>query len=130
MIGRRRARIMAAVCAALVTAGIAAGCGGEVLHPTPADPQGQRLGAASDGGTSCRRYATEDAPKLMLGTHDVWPEGGNIIESYVDLHFDERGCGAPVIGAYDCLAGFPWFDRSDIADNLAFIGVTEMRTAT
>ena len=131
MTGGRMARIVGAVCAALVTA-VAAACGGEIVHPTSADLPGARSGApAADVGTSCRRYGADDAPKLMLGTNDVWSEGGNIIESYVDLQFDARSCGdSAVVGAYDCAAGFPWFDRSDIADNLAFIGVTEMRTAT
>lgn len=131
MTGGRMARIVAAVCVGLVTS-MAVACGGEIVHPTSAGLPGARSGvAAADVGTACRRYGPEEAPKLMLGTRDVWPEDGNIIESYVDLQFDARGCGdSGVVGAYDCAAGFPWFDRSDLADNLAFIGVTEMRTAS
>src|SRR5690348_15948280 len=112
MTGGRMARIVRAVCVGLVMAASAA-CGGEIVHRGPADLPGARSGStAADVGTACRRYGVGDAPKLLLGTHDVWPEGGNLVESYVDLQFDARGCGdSSVVGAYDCAAGFPWFDR-------------------
>lgn len=131
MTGGRMARIVAAVCAGLVTLASTA-CGGEIVHPNSADLPGARSGStAADVGTACRRYGVGDAPKLLLGTHDVWPEGGNLIESYVDLQFDSRGCAdsAPPPGIYDCAAGFPWFNDIDLAENLGFIGVVEMRSA-
>jgi hypothetical protein len=127
MTGARRARILGGVSACLLAAAVA-GCGAEVVRPTPAGLPGPRQAATA--ANTCNWYANPGPPRIMLGRGDVWPPGGRVVESFVDLNLASWGCGgqgAP--GVYDCGVDFPWFDGSDLAPDLALMGATEMRTA-